>query len=558
MSAAQTDHVPVIIVGGGIVGLCASLFLSNHGTHSLLVEKHAGSSIHPRARSVNARTMEIFRNMGITEAVREAGSTMSPTRGILSGPSLSAILEKRPRGEEGPKTTSWIESSGIGPENGLFVTQDMLEPAILKAAREKGGDVRFHAECLGVEQDKDKVMVAIKDRNTGHSFSVTADYLIAADGAGSPIRSQLGIPTTGRGKMGNLLNILFHADLRDLVKTREFSLCRVENDEVVGLFASINNSDRWVFHMSFDPSKGEKAEQFSPDRCKELLKVALGLPNIEIEIISILPWEPSVRVATKLQQGRIFIAGDAAHQMPPYGGQGANSGISDAYNLAWKLTAVLKGYASPKLLETFDKERQPVGSVAADVSAGPADELGLLSVKRDWKRVKAFARIMAHSSGFGYTYSSESAAVMVEDRWPFWGVTWKPWNATSLLFSLDGRPGSRIPHVKVEKDGKEISTLDLVGNGFVVIAGSAGEAWVTASQNIRNSWPRLGLAEYSVGHTDGTVIDKKRLWESAAGISSSGAVLVRPDGYIAWRQRRAPKCIQKTLEDVLNCVLCFK
>jgi putative polyketide hydroxylase len=557
MSTTQTSHVPVIIIGGGIVGLCASLFLSNQGIHSLLVERHAGTSIHPRARSVNARTMEIFRSMGITEAVREAGASMAPTRGIFSGSSLNSVLEKRPRRKEGPKSTSWVQSSGIGPENGLFVTQDMLEPAILKEAREKGGDVRFRTECLGVEQDEEKVTVTIRDREAGDISTVTADYLVAADGANSPIRSQLGVSTTGCGKMGNLLNILFRADLTDLVKTREFSLCRIENPEVVGIFTSINNSDRWVFHLSYDPLKGEKPEHFSPDRCKELLKIALGLPKIEVEIISILPWEPSVQVATKLQHGRIFLAGDAAHQMPPYGGQGANSGISDAHDLTWKLSAVLKGYASSRLLETFDIERQPVGKAAADVSSALADELGLIAIKRDWRTIKGFAKVMAYSSGYGYIYSNESPAVMIEDRWPLGGATWKAWSASSLLFSLDGRPGTRVPHVTVEKDWKEISTLDLVGNGFVLIAGSAGESWITASQNVRKSWPGLVLAEYCVGHSNGAVIDRKRLWETAAGISSSGALLVRPDGYVAWRQRRAPDRIQNTLEDVLKRLLCF-
>jgi putative polyketide hydroxylase len=142
--------------------------------------------------------------------------------------------------------------------------------------------------------------------------------------------------------MGHLLNVLFHADLKDLVHQREFSLCIIERPEVSGIFTSINNSDRWVFHLSYDPSKGEKASDFTRERCQELLRIAIGIPEIEIDIKSILPWELSVRVAERLQHGRIFLAGDAAHQMPPWGGQGGNSGIADAHNLAWKLAAVLK------------------------------------------------------------------------------------------------------------------------------------------------------------------------------------------------------------------------
>lgn len=155
----------------------------------------------------------------------------------------------------------------------------------------------------------------------------------------------------------------------------------VKRPEVCGLFTSINNSDRWVFHLIYDPSKGENASDFLPETCKELLRIALGMPEIEIDIKSILPWEPSVRIAEVLQHGCIFLAGDAAHQMPPWGGQGANSGIADAHNLTWKLAAVLKGHASKALLETYDEERIPVGRAAAEASASAVDENGIFSMK---------------------------------------------------------------------------------------------------------------------------------------------------------------------------------
>ena len=442
---SSNAQVQVLIIGGGIVGLSASLCLSRHSISSLLVERHSGTSIHPRARSVNARSMELFRSLGIDDRVCEAGASMSATVGIYSGPSLKEVIEVKPR-KEGPRgfpLSGLMES--ISPVGGVFVTQDMLEPVLLDVAKKRGGEARFNTECIDIVQDGDGVTATLKDREGGATSTVRADYLIAADGAGSPIRNRLHVPTSGRGTMGHLLNILFHADLKSFVQGREFSLLTIERPEVSGLLTSINNSDRWVFHLYYDPSKGEEASDYPPEKCRDLLRLALGMPDIEIDIKSILPWEPTVRIAEKLQHGRIFLAGDAAHSMPPWAGQGANSGIADAYNLAWKLAAVLRGRASKRLLETYEVERIPVGRAAAEASANAADERGMILTKRNltvvW-RLLGRIRIM---SGHGYNYASK--AICTEDTSPLGGLTWRPWTLPSLFLALDGRPGSRLPHI---------------------------------------------------------------------------------------------------------------
>ncbi|EED22862.1 monooxygenase, putative [Talaromyces stipitatus ATCC 10500] len=555
-ATTETIHVPVLIVGGGIVGLSASLFLSHNDIHSLLVERHSSTSIHPRARSVNARTMEIFGSIGLSELVRDAGASLAPSKGILhSNDSFKSVMEARPRMQKNPATDTrgwFVRWAKIGPEDGTFVTQDMLEPVLLKVAAERGGDIRFHTECTGIRQDQEKVTATIQNRETGDTITVIADYLIAADGANSPIRSQLKVPTTGRGTMGHLLNILFQADLKDLVEKREISLCVIDRPEVAGLLTAINNSDRWVFHLSYDPSRNEKPGDLSPEICRELLRIALGIPDLKIRILSILPWQPSVRVATKLQHGRTFLAGDAAHQMPPYGGQGANTGISDAYNLAWKLSLVLKDMAHPRLLETYGIERLPVGKVAAEASAAPADDRGLISpLKLNWKTLNGWSKIVPLTSGFG-------SAVIEENTWPLRGVTWKAWSAPSLLHSLDGRPGSRAPHVWVEKDGKTISTLDLLGKGFVLLIGNEGKgAWTEALETVKLKFKDLELIGYCVGPNGKIIVKRSKEWEIAAGISSNGALLVRPDGFVAWRQRKIPTEVQAELERVIRKILCL-
>ena len=498
--------------------------------------------------------MELYRGLGFEDRAREAGASMSPTMGMMSGSSLKELIEARPR-KEGPRKIPLAGlAASIGPVSGIFVTQDMLEPVLVDVAREHGGDVRFYTECVGVEQDDDSVTATLKDRESDVVSTVRADYLIAADGAGSPIRTQLNVPITGRGTMGHLLNILFRADLKSLVEKREFSLCMIERPEVCGLFTSINNSDRWVFHLSYDASKGEKPSDFPPEKCKELLRIALGMPEIEIDIVSILPWEPSVQVAERLQNGRIFIAGDAAHQMPPWGGQGANSGIADVYNLAWKLAAVLKGNASKALLETYDVERIPVGRRAAEASADGADERGIISIKKNFTVVKGWLRRAPLLSGHGYCYTSK--AICVEDTSPLGGLTWRPWTLPSLFLSIDGRPGSRAPHIWVENKGKRISTLDLCGKSFVLLAGAEGASWVEAAKKV-SSVLGIDIGAYRAG-PEGDLVTSKGEFESAAGISSQGAILVRPDDFVVWRQRRQVSDHQAELEQAMRQALCLQ
>ncbi|TVY83629.1 Tetracenomycin polyketide synthesis hydroxylase TcmG [Lachnellula suecica] len=544
-------HVPVLIVGGGIVGLSASLFLSHQGTHSLLIERHSSTSIHPRGRGVNSRTMELYRSIGVSTAIRDAGASLSPSGGIYSGTTLREAISPTQRIENRKPFPLAGLVSGVSPEPGQWGTQDMMEPVLLQAAKERGVDARFFTECVSVEQDEEKVIATLRDRKKDETYTVTADYCIAADGANSPIRENLKIARTGQGSLGNLLNILFHADLSEFVKNREFSICKIQQSSICGMFTAINNSDRWVFHLVYDPMKGE---EFTPETCKEIVRQALGMPEVEINIKSILPWQASERVADRLQVERIFLAGDAAHQMTPYAGQGANSGISDAHNLAWKLAAVLKGHTGKGLLETYETERLPVGQFAAEVSRECANEKGLIDTNFRLKLAKSLVKRMPIMSGFGYFYGGRG--MMEESRGPIGGWSWTPWTLPSLGLGLDGRPGSRAPHVWVERYGKRISTLDLLGNGFVLLAGSEGGQWVEAAAKVEEKLQGMAIRGFVLGPT-GNIMDPDRGFETAAGISSTGVMLARPDGFVAWRERRKPVDCEKRLKEVMLQVLCL-
>jgi len=439
----------------------------------------------------------------------------------------------------------------LGPVEGTRGTQDMIEPVLMSAARERGGEVMMNTECISVEQDAYRVVATIRDRISQIESTVHATYLIAADGAGSPTRQRLGIQTTGAGKLGFLLSILFHADLSELVRGREFSMCLVTQQMVKGLFTSINNHDVWVFHLSYDPDK-EAAADFSPERCERLLKLALGLSDVEIDIKSILPWEPTVRVAEKFQHGRVFLAGDSAHQMPPWGGQGATTGIADVHNLAWKLAAVLSGRANPALLETYDSERLPIGRLVSAESGAASDVDGLISLKITIPSVLALIRRLPRLPGYGYVYAS--GAIVTEDTTPLLWKMIRLLPTVTQILGIGGSAGSRAPHIWVKLGVQEISTIDLFTKNFTILAGAAGDEWTKAAPKV-SSCLDVEITAYRVGcgreleAPDGQ-------WESAAGISSTGAILVRPDGFVAWSSWSTPPNIQEKLEEVLKTALC--
>ncbi|MFI8389784.1 FAD-dependent monooxygenase [Streptomyces sp. NPDC085540] len=530
-------RVQVLVAGAGTVGLAATLFLARHGVEVLAVERQTGLSEHPRAIGVGPRTVEFLREVGLAEAVDAVAVDMAGGHlGMIRAESLAtaeALADLSPSaapsaapGARPLADPLWDLSPGR-----LRGTcpQNRLDAVLLPAVRRHGATVLYGTELVSFSQDGERV-TAILDGPDGRR-SVRADYLIAADGVKSPVRAALGIPTTGPGPLGKpKVNILFRADLRSLTRGRSFLACEITRPDFHGMLMTIDGEREWVLHVGYDPEAGESARDFTPERCHRLVHSALGSQAPEVEIVSVLPWRIRALVASRFSGGRVFLAGDAAHAIPPLGAFGMNTGIADAHNLAWKLALVLRGSAAPELLDTYDAERHPVGALAVEQG-----RLRLADPRLHWDGSPAMAAERARAGvvnspivHLGYRYASTAVIDPVAD----------PPSREEIALNLDGAPGSRMPHLWVTRHGARMSTLDLVRSRFTVLAGPRGAAWIQAATEAAD---RLGIdlgAEVITADPDAggdAVLDPEGSWPAAAGITPGGALLVRPDGFVAWR-----------------------
>jgi len=513
-------NIPVLISGGGPVGLAASLMLSQHGVRSLLVERHPGTALTPKARGINARTMEVFRQCGIDAAVRDAGLAEGGTGLIVWTETLAGReIERRVPGRAVAKNMA------VTPVKNCLCAQDDLEPVMRRYAEAAGpGELRFNTEMTSFAQERDGVTGLLTDRITGKETPFTARYLIAAEGAQSRVRRALGTKMVGEEKVYDSVNILFQADLTEWVKDRPAALYFVELEDLRATFLTINGTDRWGFLIHSSSKFGWKPKDFAPEFCTGLIRKGIGISDIPVKVLGVSPWEASAIVADRYRVGNVFLAGDAAHEMPPTGGFGLNTGVQDVYNLAWKIAAVLRGKADEALLDTYHDERQPLGEIttrnalANAMSMGRTERVSGVLPRREFLAEQGLI--------FGVTYDSMA---VVPDGTPPAAV-----DDVVTDYVQSARPGCRAPHVWLKRGNDQISTVDLIGPHFLLLAGAEGEAWRRAAQAAAPSWPPM--VAYTIG-ADTEVSDPDGAWHAAYGIDADGAVLVRPDGYVAWRSR---------------------
>ena len=530
-------QVPVLIIGAGPTGLCTSLLLSQYSIPSLLVERHASTSIYPRAVGISTRTMELLRQWGLDQRVRAAGLNLDCSSSPVSLTLAQPELARAPLGF--PEEHEALAVSPVAP---CACPQDALEPILLELVRSYSeAQVVFGTELTALEQDAAGVSATLIDRTTGDSTVIRARYVVAADGARSRVRELVGIPVQGPDRLNDFLSILFRADLKRLVADRAFGAYLIRHPEASGILLPTSTDNRWAFGTEWHPEHGERLEDYDSQRCLQLVRTAAGVPDLDVTFIGVQAFTFAAQVAQRYREGNVFLAGDAAHRMTPSGAMGMNTSIHDAHNLAWKLAAVLGGWAAPTLLSTYESERRPVGLRNA-MRSNTRRTMG-----RQQGEAEQQAEGEAHWSDLeidlGYSY--ESTAIIAEPL---------AMNGNAATTSrITCQPGKRAPHLWLERDGQRISTIDLYDRTLTLLTGSMGTAWSEAACMVATTRD-VPLTVQVLG-PEGNLRDVDSNWSETYGIDHDGALLIRPDGFVAWRQCGMVSDHRTELNNVISQIL---
>jgi 2-polyprenyl-6-methoxyphenol hydroxylase-like FAD-dependent oxidoreductase len=523
----DNEQIPVLIVGAGPVGLATAYVLGKHGVRSTICDQFGGINPHPRAHVVNTRSMELLRSWGIYDAVIEDSVDLNC--------GLSFVWKHTVAGEEFgridlsdalPEHLS--RRLGASPVTIASCAQDRVQQRLLDAVRAQGmTTVRYGTKVVEVEDLGDAVHVVVEA--DGEPERLTARYVVAAEGASGTIRKNLGIDIEGIPEFGRQINIYFHADLTRWTDNDSALLFWVLNTACPGVIIRMGGN-RWTFNVGFDPST-ESVADYTIERCVDLIRGGVGDPDLDVEVRSVGTWILGASTAKQYRKGRVFLAGDAAHQFPPTGGLGMNTGLVDADNLAWKLAAVINGWSSETLLDTYESERRPVAlanaesSIAnalkmADAGIGPntidiASKLESTDpevARAERERLSASIPLQRPHFDYleleiGYIYGDATDSDSVD-------VITRP-----VL-------GARLPHAWIARNGVAISTLDLVMPGFILLAGRDGGNWV---DTLEEACAGVPCQSFILGRDIACEGDR------LLGMTDRGAILVRPDGHIAWQ-----------------------
>ncbi|MDB6000236.1 MAG: hypothetical protein JWP52_1935 [Rhizobacter sp.] len=527
----------VVIVGGGPVGLATALLLGRFGIDHVLVERAAGTTDHPKARGVDIRTMELFRQWGVEGRIA--------ARGLPPGADVFAIVDSMSGVEHG-RTVAEL-NLGQSTSWRCMVSQDVVEEEILAVAKTNPhGQVCFRTEFIGFTASDDGVAVQLRDLDSGAVQELVADILIGADGAGSNVRRQADIEMRGPSTLAVMANEYWSADLSHLPRidaTAAYRIVPNGPEESVWTVLNTNGRDRWLSAGYVGRESDERALPRTDEEVVRMARRQTGIPDLAVKVISRSTWRLSRQVASQFSRGRVFLVGDAAHRFPPNGGFGMNSGIQDAHNLAWKLKQVFDGTAGPGLLASYDIERRPIAESNADFSMGNQKrflqtDIALRAGNRDqidfWIRD---TNNHLHSSGQSLGFAYEEGAV-VQDG------TVKP-TLQSRYYAASDRPGARFPHLWLDL-ARTRSTLDWFDRNFVLVYGARGDDWQAVARD--------------VSERSGLVIETRQLdtQDERYGLLMGlrGAVLVRPDGHVAWRMPWLPADPAAALGQAIDQILC--
>ncbi|MFE0024825.1 FAD-dependent monooxygenase [Amycolatopsis sp. NPDC059021] len=535
---SEPQQTAVLVAGGGTTGLSTALFLARQGIRPILVERHPSTAIMPQARAFNPRTMEIYRALGLEEDIRARTSILAGLPGMIGADTLAG--EERFRVEV---LDQLRPPPDLSPADWGLVDQDDLEDVLRIHAERSGADVRFGTELISLDSGPDGVTALVREGDA--EYRIHAEYLVAADGNRAGIRGRLGVGADELAPRGHVLYCLFDADLTEALRGRRFLLAYLDQPATGTVLVPMRQHGRWMLGMPYDPAKGENPDDFTEQHCVELIRTAVGEPDLDVTLVPPVPgWRQKVShstggawVAHRFRDGRVFFAGDAAHVMPPAGSYGASTGIADAHNLAWKLVAVLDGQADEALLDTYEQERRPVARVTAEQSI----RLLHLRYQGSTEEVSA-AEDLAVTFGYRYT----SPAILTEPSTPD-----TPLAPVADPTTFTGHPGLRAPHVRLTRGNTELSTIDLFTGAFTLLAAPDGQAWLPAAKATANA---LSLPLH-VHHIGTDLQDPEHRFTPTYGLTRTGATLIRPDGFVAWRSPTLPDTPQEALHHALRRIL---
>ncbi len=525
--------VDVLIVGAGPVGLTAGLLLERLGCTVLIVEVRDGPQRAPAAHAINARTFEIWRQIGLdVDFIRsfaqdpaDAGAVHWVTK--LGGDVIGSLPYER-QGDE---------VLAVTPTPLRNLSQHRLEPLLVDALARVGVNVRYGHRWESATSDDGGVVSTITASDG--RLDVSSRWLLACDGASSPVRRMLGIEPEGPHHLQSFVMVHFAANLRNLVGEQPGVLYWICDPTSGGAFVAHDIEREWVYMHAYDPDV-ETLASYTPQRCEQLLRGALEDPSVPLDVTTVATWTMTAQVAPRFRDGPVFLVGDAAHRFPPTGGLGLNTGVQDAHNLAWKLAAVDHGQAGTTLLDSYERERRPVAQRNAEVSLTNAVKLIevpiALGADPDPEVFQANMRaILADAGGRARVAEAiENQATHFDMLGLQLGYSYEPLgdvvsgepddNVDPVRTYVPScRPGARLPHGWIRRAGAVVSTLDLIPLDRAVVI--AGPACGTIRADLR-----VGV----------DFEDPTGWWSDILAMPDDGALLVRPDQHISERWVTTP------------------